>query len=101
MFLTVGKDLTTSLLGFRKFLEAYAIARKQKVNWKKWSYKPTEEQLGPLQKNGVDCGVFICQFAEHLSRRAPLDFTQAGMRIYRKRMLYELLTGELLDDQAP
>ena len=67
------------------------------MSWKKWTFGPTDEQLGPLQKNGFDCGVFLCQYAEHLSRRAPLDFTQAGMRNYRKRMIYELLTGELLE----
>ena len=30
----------------------------------------------PQQMNGSDCGMFTCKFAEYLSRRARISFTQ-------------------------
>ena len=49
----------------------------------------------PQQENGFDCGVFVCQFAERLSRRAPFDFTQADMPAIRVRMIEEIVAGRL------
>uniref|UniRef100_A0AC35FGX6 Ubiquitin-like protease family profile domain-containing protein n=1 Tax=Panagrolaimus sp. PS1159 TaxID=55785 RepID=A0AC35FGX6_9BILA len=74
----------------------YAAKIKHEIEWDDWSTAPTAEQVGPNQTNGVDCGIFLCQYAEHLSRRAKLDFSQRGMVNYRKIMLYELMNGELL-----
>lgn len=50
----------------------------------------------PEQRNGYDCGVFTCVFAEHLARRSPLDFSQADMPYFRTRIAYELLSKTLL-----
>uniref|UniRef100_A0A914X5Y6 Ubiquitin-like protease family profile domain-containing protein n=1 Tax=Plectus sambesii TaxID=2011161 RepID=A0A914X5Y6_9BILA len=55
----------------------------------------TERRL-PQQQNTRDCGVFMCQYAEHLSRKAPLSFTQADIPRFRLQMERELKEGRLL-----
>ncbi|VDD80927.1 unnamed protein product [Mesocestoides corti] len=50
----------------------------------------------PQQNNGCDCGVFLCTFAEFLSRDADFKFSQADMPDIRLRMKYEILTQQLL-----
>ena len=47
----------------------------------------------PLQTNGIDCGVFVCQMAERLSRRSPFDFTQQQMPTIRIQMLEQIVAG--------
>ncbi|CDS36300.1 sentrin specific protease 1 [Echinococcus multilocularis] len=50
----------------------------------------------PQQSNGSDCGVFLCTYAEFLSRDAEFTFSQEDMPNIRKRMMYEILTRQLL-----
>ena len=52
----------------------------------------------PIQTNSVDCGIFVCLYAEHLARLAPFNFTQAS--IWRSRLIitWELYHGILLTD---
>lgn len=50
----------------------------------------------PQQKNAIDCGVFVLQYAEYLSRRQEFDFDQDHVSYFRQRMLYETLTKQLL-----
>ncbi len=52
----------------------------------------------PQQKNGSDCGIFLCQYAEYLARdiKPPFDFTQRNMPYFRVRMAYESITGQIL-----
>ena len=52
-----------------------------------------ESKDTPQQSGGVDCGVFVCQLAERLSRRAPFDFTQEQMPAIRIQMLEQLVAG--------
>ena len=40
----------------------------------------------PCQRNGFDCGVFTCMFADFLSRDWPLVFTQEHITQYRERI---------------
>ena len=47
----------------------------------------------PQQTNGIDCGVFVCQMAERLSRRSPFDFTQQQMPTIRIQMLEQIVAG--------
>ncbi|CAJ0936290.1 unnamed protein product, partial [Mesorhabditis belari] len=51
----------------------------------------------PQQKNGYDCGVFSCLFAEYASRQADLTFTQADINYYRKRMVWEICNANMLE----
>lgn len=52
----------------------------------------------PQQKNGSDCGVFTCRFAECIARQASFDHvTQENMYYFRRRMIYEILKNQLVD----
>jgi sentrin-specific protease 1 len=42
--------------------------------------------------------VFATHFAECLSRDAPFNFTQDHMGYFRRRMTYELLQAQLMND---
>ncbi|TRY74067.1 hypothetical protein TCAL_02205 [Tigriopus californicus] len=50
----------------------------------------------PQQMNGSDCGMFACKFAEYLSRNSKITFDQQDMPYFRKRMIYEIVSGILL-----
>ncbi|KAK4467944.1 hypothetical protein MN116_008550, partial [Schistosoma mekongi] len=60
-----------------------------------WKFVNTEDTV-PQQYNGSDCGVFLCTFSEFLSRGASFTFSQDDMPGIRKRMIYEILTQQLL-----
>ncbi|KAK9901672.1 hypothetical protein WJX75_007814 [Coccomyxa subellipsoidea] len=49
----------------------------------------------PLQQNGCDCGVFALQFAEHLSRGVPMDFSQIDMPFFRAKIAADIMTGRI------
>ena len=51
----------------------------------------------PLQNNGYDCGVFVCKFAEFICEQLPFKFDQKNMPYFRRRMVAEILRGELLE----
>uniref|UniRef100_A0A1I7U106 ULP_PROTEASE domain-containing protein n=2 Tax=Caenorhabditis tropicalis TaxID=1561998 RepID=A0A1I7U106_9PELO len=46
----------------------------------------------PFQSNLTDCGIFMCQFAECVSRRSPIQFTQKDMDTFRRKMALEIRT---------
>lgn len=52
----------------------------------------------PQQKNNVDCGVFMCQFAEHVSRGASFTFSQQNIPLARQLMVWEIATNTLIGD---
>ena len=60
----------------------------------RWS-KETVKGI-PMQKNGFDCGVFVCKYAEFLSRRAELSFCREDMVHFRSRMKYEIVKVDLM-----
>ena len=64
-----------------------------------WVFK-TEICTVPQQTNGIDCGVFACQFAEHVARGAGLGFNQSDIPRYRKTMVWELMARRLIWNQA-
>jgi len=50
----------------------------------------------PQQMNGSDCGMFACTFAEYICRGAGITFTQQDMPYFRRKMVYEIYTCQLL-----
>ena len=55
----------------------------------------------PIQENGVDCGIFVCQNAERIARRAFVNTRQDEMAGARKRMMIELYQRKLMNqDEA-
>ena len=51
----------------------------------------------PKQRNKIDCGVFICQYGEHLSRNASMNFNYKDMKYFRNRMIYEIVNQKILE----
>lgn len=49
----------------------------------------------PQQKNGSDCGVFSCQFAEFICRNSSISFEQQHMTYFRRKMICEIGDGRL------
>ena len=55
----------------------------------------------PQQSNSSDCGIFSCQYAECIARRAKITFDQADMPYFRRRMVWEILKKNILHPTAP
>ena len=59
------------------------------------AFHQTNMMNAPQQKNGYDCGVFVCTTAEYLARGQDLSFSQADMPNIRKRMVKEIKNNSL------
>jgi sentrin-specific protease 1 len=51
----------------------------------------------PLQRNGFDCGVFMCKFADYTSRNQTFTFAQQDMKYFRQLIALELLNKSVLE----
>lgn len=71
--------------------------KKQDFDDENWRMLDKYSDGIPQQRNCSDCGVFACIYAEHLTRNAKLNFSQEHMPYYRKKMIYELITGKILE----
>lgn len=65
------------------------------LNLKGWSLEIPDNN--PKRTNSFDCGVFVCQFAEFISRDSPLNLEQKHIKYFRQKMLYEIYTEEMLN----
>ena len=74
----------------KTFMERYYRERGEET-----VFKIKIRQDAPLQENGVDCGVFVCQYAERTARSSPLNFRQSDLRGAREKMTEELLEGKI------
>jgi hypothetical protein len=62
---------------------------------KEWKCVDTNLKCVPQQNNGSDCGVFVCVFAEHLSRRDDcLDFNQDIMPEQRVKIALSIINKD-------
>ena len=52
----------------------------------------------PQQTNGFDCGIFVCEYAENISRKAEFNFTQKDTDFIRERIKTEIILGTLMPD---
>ncbi|CAG8765484.1 37078_t:CDS:2, partial [Racocetra persica] len=69
----------------------------QHFKFAEWGvYEPRKRT--PQQNNSYDCGVFAMMTAEHISRNAPLSFSQSKMGYFRTKMIYEISTGSIMDE---
>ncbi|XP_077975497.1 sentrin-specific protease 1-like [Styela clava] len=50
----------------------------------------------PQQMNGSDCGVFACKFAEYITSKSDLTFSQRDMPYFRRAMVWEIINKKLL-----
>jgi sentrin-specific protease 1 len=63
-----------------------------KDQWELVGYQPGT----PCQKNGFDCGVFTCMFADFLSRDWPLVFSQEHITQCRERIALSIMRGSAI-----
>ncbi|XP_060249306.1 sentrin-specific protease 2-like [Meriones unguiculatus] len=63
------------------------------LDWKQYSM--TAEEI-PQQLNGSDCGMFMCKYADCISRGRPITFSQRHVPLFRKKMVWEILHSCLL-----
>ncbi|XP_027015823.1 sentrin-specific protease 2 [Tachysurus fulvidraco] len=62
----------------------------------KWTVTSLRATEVPQQKNGSDCGVFVCKYADYIARGRPFTFRQCHMSYFRKVMIWEILNQKLL-----
>ena len=76
----------------KKYMEKHYENRGEKV-----SFKIKRREDAPIQENGYDCGVFVCQYAERIARRSSLNFSQKDLDLVgaREKMIQELLEGRI------
>lgn len=93
----LGKDFAESI--FSHLLVLLYLHSGGTVHTNSWTRHDASDQI-PQQQNGYDCGVFTCIYAEYASRgQFNFDFTQAHMSYFRQKILYEICTGQLLDNR--
>lgn len=79
---------------FRYLQDEHAEKKGSPFDTKGWQLKCVRDV--PQQMNGSDCGMFSCTYAEFATRNAPFNFSQEDMPYFRRKMVVELMIGELL-----
>ncbi|NXL34111.1 SENP2 protease, partial [Glaucidium brasilianum] len=70
--------------------------RNVQLNFSEWTLHSMEAHEIPQQDNGSDCGVFMCKYADYISRDKPIIFTQDNMPYFRRKMVWEIIHQQLL-----
>ena len=52
----------------------------------------------PKQKNSLDCGMFVIQYADYLSDNLSFTFNQSSMNTIRVRLCIDIMNGRLITD---
>ncbi|XP_010143337.1 PREDICTED: LOW QUALITY PROTEIN: sentrin-specific protease 2-like [Buceros rhinoceros silvestris] len=81
---------------FRYLQEESREKRNVDLASSEWTLHSMEPHEIPQQLNGSDCGVFMCKYADYISRDEPITFTQRDMPGFRKKMAWEILHQQLL-----
>nr|XP_046269161.1 sentrin-specific protease 2 isoform X2 [Scatophagus argus] len=87
-------DICSLLLLYLK--EEHKDKKDRELDSGKWtvgSFRATEI---PQQRNGSDCGVFACKYADYIAKGRSLTFKQCQMPLFRKLMIWEILNQKLL-----
>jgi sentrin-specific protease 1 len=59
----------------------------------KWQIIPCRTDT-PAQRNGYDCGIFTCMYADLLSTNRLLEFTQNKITKYRQQIVLAIIKGK-------
>ncbi|NXO30975.1 SENP2 protease, partial [Cisticola juncidis] len=80
-----------------KYLEEESRERRSiELTAFEWTLHSMGTQEIPQQNNGHDCGVFVCKFADFISRDKPIIFTPEHMPYFRRKMVWEIMHQQLL-----
>ena len=66
------------------------------VKWE--NIKISLEECIPQQQNGIDCGIFVCEYAENLARGSKFLFNQEDTYFIRERIKTEIVLTTLIQD---
>lgn len=67
-------DICSLLLMYLK--EEHKIKKGRELDSPKWTIGSLRASEIPQQKNGSDCGVFACKYADYIAKGRPLAFKQ-------------------------
>lgn len=87
-------DICSLLLLYLK--EEHKAKKGRELDNAKWTIGSLKAIEIPQQKNGSDCGVFACKYADYIAKGRPLTFRQCHMPLFRKLMIWEILNQKLL-----
>ncbi|KAG7326980.1 hypothetical protein KOW79_010381 [Hemibagrus wyckioides] len=87
-------DICNLILMYIK--EEYEVKKGKDMEILKWTVTSLRATEVPQQKNGSDCGVFVCKYADYIARGRPFTFRQCHMPYFRKVMIWEILNQKLL-----
>ncbi|XP_016304729.1 sentrin-specific protease 2-like isoform X2 [Sinocyclocheilus anshuiensis] len=87
-------DICNMILLYLK--EEFKVKKGKDLDMSKWTLSSLRLSEIPQQKNGSDCGVFVCKYADYISRGRNLTFRQSHMPYFRKAMIWEILNQKLL-----
>ncbi|XP_017266155.1 sentrin-specific protease 2 isoform X2 [Kryptolebias marmoratus] len=87
-------DICGLLLNY--FKEEHKAKKGRDLDTTKWTVGSLKATEIPQQKNGSDCGVFACKYADCIAKGRPLTFKQCHMPLFRKLMMWEILNQKLL-----
>ncbi|XP_072539726.1 sentrin-specific protease 2 [Salminus brasiliensis] len=87
-------DICNLILMYLK--EEYMVKKGKDLEELKWTVSSLRATEIPQQRNGSDCGVFVCKYADYIARGWPFTFRQCHMPYFRKAMIWEILKQRLL-----
>ncbi|XP_074547785.1 sentrin-specific protease 2 [Halichoeres trimaculatus] len=87
-------DICGLLLLYLK--EEHKAKKGRDLDSTKWTIGSLRATEIPQQKNGSDCGVFACKYADYIAKGRPLTFKQCHMPLFRKLMIWEIINQKLL-----
>ncbi|KAM9397555.1 sentrin-specific protease 2 isoform 2-T2 [Salvelinus alpinus] len=87
-------DICSLLLLYLR--EEHKARKDQDLDACKWTVGSLRASEIPQQKNGSDCGVFACKYADYIAQGRRLNFRQCHMPLFRKLMIWEILNQRLL-----
>ncbi|TNN31624.1 Sentrin-specific protease 2 [Liparis tanakae] len=68
-------DVCSLLLLYLK--EEHRAKRGRELDSPKWTVGSLRAAEIPQQRNGSDCGVFVCKYADYIAKGRPLTFKQS------------------------
>ena len=84
------------LANLRRYMKDVHL-EKRKDSWDDTGWTDHIWDAGtPRQRNGFDCGVFMCKTADYYAQDAHLDFSPADMGYFRRRLALEIHDKALL-----
>lgn len=88
-----GSD-TTCMLTLRDYLgDEYVDKKGCVLDISEWTMRCISTI--PIQNNSFDCGIYLCLFAEFISRDAEISFNQEDIPYARLKIMLEILNGKL------